>query len=73
MMRSLESARVARDFTALACCPHCGDWMIAPISSEFVAGGEIRHHWDCDACGESSRTTFDLDEIASWKIAEVLD
>jgi hypothetical protein len=41
-------------------CPHCGDWMIAPVSSEFVVGGEIRHHWDCDGCGESSSTIVDL-------------
>jgi hypothetical protein len=40
--------------------------MIAPASSEFVVGGEIRHHWDCDGCGESTSTVIeianDLDE-----------
>jgi formylmethanofuran dehydrogenase subunit E len=30
--------------------------MVAPVSSEFVEGGEIRHHWECDACGELSST-----------------
>jgi transcriptional regulator NrdR family protein len=37
-------------------CPHCGGCMVAPVSSEFVEGGEIRHHWECDACGEPSST-----------------
>lgn len=41
-------------------CPHCGDWMVAPVTSEFVEGGEIRHHWECDTCGESSTTTIPL-------------
>jgi predicted RNA-binding Zn-ribbon protein involved in translation (DUF1610 family) len=68
-----ESAGLARASAAPACCPHCGDWMIAPVSSEFVLGGEIRHHWDCDSCGESSSTTLDFDEIASSSIAEVFE
>ena len=41
-------------------CPHCGDWMVAPVVSEFVEGGEIRHHWECDSCGEFSTTTIPL-------------
>jgi uncharacterized protein with PIN domain len=41
-------------------CPHCGDLMVAPISSEFVEGDEIRHHWECDACGEVSSTFIPL-------------
>ena len=45
-----------RAFAAPTHCPHCGDLMVAPISSEFVEGGEIRHHWECDACGEPSST-----------------
>ena len=49
-----------RRFAAPARCPHCGDWMVAPISSEFVEGGEIRHHWECDACGEASSTSIAL-------------
>jgi hypothetical protein len=39
-------------------CPHCGDPMIAPEMSEFVVGGEIRHHWQCDHCGRSSSSAF---------------
>jgi hypothetical protein len=34
--------------------------MVAPVSSEFVEGGEIRHHWECDACGEFSSTSIPL-------------
>ena len=41
-----------RSFTAPMRCPQCGDWMVAPIASEFIEGGEIRHHWECDGCGE---------------------
>ena len=39
-------------------CPNCGDWMVAPVSSEFVEGGEIRHHWECDSCGEYSSSSI---------------
>lgn len=47
----------ARPFGSPARCPNCGDCMVAPVHSEFVEGGEIRHHWECEACGEVS-TTF---------------
>ena len=47
-----------RSFAASMRCPHCGDPMIAPEMSEFVAGGEIRHHWQCDNCGRPSSTAF---------------
>lgn len=49
-----------RAFASLARCPHCGDLMVAPVASEFVAAGEIRHHWECDACGERSHTAIRL-------------
>jgi len=52
----------ARSFAAPARCPRCGDWMVAPIMSE-LAGGEIRHHWQCDACGEISTTLIPLGEF----------
>jgi hypothetical protein len=35
--------------------------MVAPVSSEFVEGGEIRHYWECESCGETSCTTIVLD------------
>ena len=46
-----------RSFAAPAQCPRCGDVMVAPVSSEFVEDGEIRHHWECEACGELSSTS----------------
>jgi len=49
-----------RSFAAPAQCPHCGDVMVAPVSSEFVEGGEIRHHWECEACGGLSSTSIPL-------------
>jgi len=44
-------------------CPLCDDWMVAPVTSEFVEGGEIRHKWACDACGETTLATIDLLDI----------
>ncbi len=41
-------------------CPHCGDLMVAPLASEFVEGAEIRHHWECEACGRPSSSTVPL-------------
>ena len=63
MQFAFETDRLAaiRAFAAPARCPHCNDWMVAPVSSEFVEGGEIRHYWECDACGETSCTTIQLD------------
>jgi hypothetical protein len=49
-----------RAFAVPTRCPSCGDWMVAPASSEFVEGGEIRHHWECDACGDACSTSIPL-------------
>ena len=49
-----------RSFASPIRCPHCGDLMVAPVMSEFVEGGEIRHHWECEACGLPSRTSIPL-------------
>jgi predicted RNA-binding Zn-ribbon protein involved in translation (DUF1610 family) len=49
-----------RSFASPVRCPHCGDWMVAPLASEFVDDGEIRHHWECDACGAASTTAIPL-------------
>jgi len=63
MRLSIETARLSamRSFARPARCPRCGDWMVAPAHSEFVVGGEIRHHWECDACGDRSCTTIPLE------------
>lgn len=60
MMLNCNTAklRALRVFTNPARCAYCGDLMIAPVASEFVEGGEIRHHWECEACGEPSFTTI---------------
>ena len=62
MQLQTSSAKLAgiRSFASPVRCPHCGDWMVAPVISEFVEGGEIRHHWECDTCGESSSTSIPL-------------
>jgi hypothetical protein len=59
-----------RAFAAPARCPHCDDCMVAPLVSEFVEGGEIRHHWECDACGEVSTTLIPIDQIEASTGAE---
>jgi hypothetical protein len=62
MQLHIDRARLSsfRTFAAPTRCPHCGDLMIAPLVSEFVEGGEIRHHWECDACGQASCTSIPL-------------
>jgi hypothetical protein len=38
-------------------CPECGDLLLAPEVSEFIADGRVRHLWSCEACGSAFRTT----------------
>jgi len=65
MQLQYESTRLStiRAFASPTRCPLCGDWMVAPVASEFVEGGEIRHLWECDACGESTLTSIDLEDV----------
>ncbi len=63
MTSAVDAFRFARAFAAPVPCSKCGDWMIAPVSSE-VAGGEIRHHWQCDACGDLSSTSIDIPPLS---------
>ncbi len=49
-----------RAFAGPTRCPYCGDWMVAPLVSEFVVDGEIRHHWECEACGQPSSSSIPL-------------
>jgi hypothetical protein len=60
MTPAVDTLKLIHAFAAPARCPSCGDWMIAPVSSEFVVGGEIRHHWECDSCGEGTCTVLDI-------------
>jgi hypothetical protein len=45
--------------------------MIAAVSSEFVVGGEIRHHWQCDACGDLSSTCIDVPHEREASVTEI--
>jgi hypothetical protein len=65
MLLQNESAKLSaiRTFASPARCPLCGDWMVAPVASEFVEGGGIRHLWECDSCGESTLTFIDLEDV----------
>jgi uncharacterized protein with PIN domain len=49
-----------RSFSAPMRCPHCGDCIVAPASSEFVSSGGIRHHWECEGCGKISTSSIAL-------------
>lgn len=62
MQLQTRSAKLAsiRSFASPVRCPHCGDWLVAPLVSEFIEGGEIRHYWECEACGEPSTTAIPL-------------
>ena len=55
---TLSSIRV---FGAPFACASCGDRLIAPMASAFVEGGEIRHTWECDACGATTHSSIALD------------
>ncbi|HWK95740.1 MAG TPA: hypothetical protein VNR39_09985 [Pseudolabrys sp.] len=56
---TLSSIRV---FGAPVTCAACGEQLIAPMASAFVAGGEIRHTWECDSCGATTRSSIALDQ-----------
>ena len=33
-------------------CPACGAWApIAPVASDYLVGGLVHHHWQCEPCG----------------------
>jgi transposase len=62
MQLHIDTARLSRirAFATSTHCPRCCDLMVAPYMSEFVEGGEIRHHWECDACGHASSIAITL-------------
>lgn len=49
-----------RAFGAPLFCAACGDRLIAPTASAFVESGEIRHFWECEACGATSSSSIAL-------------
>jgi len=65
MQLHVETAKLSqiRAFAAPLRCPDCAEWMVAPLVSEFVEGGEIRHHWLCDACGTTTSTSITLEDV----------
>ena len=59
-----------RAFSTPTRCPHCSDRLVAPVMSEFVDRDEIRHHWECEACGGSSTTAFPLTSSLNARLRE---
>ena len=49
----------ARPF-ALTSCPHCLETQIAPLASEYVGEGRVRHFWACDGCGHEFQTSIEF-------------
>jgi transposase-like protein len=37
-------------------CPKCGELMMAPESSKYLSGYDIRHSWVCDGCNYQFET-----------------
>jgi len=37
-------------------CPQCGEWLLAPVWSEYQSERCVRHAWACDACGYDFET-----------------
>jgi hypothetical protein len=46
----------ARPF-GLHSCPKCLETMVAPVTSEYVGEGRVRHSWSCDGCGYEFHTS----------------
>lgn len=45
---------------ALTSCPNCLETQVAPLASEYVGEGRVRHSWSCDGCGHSFQTAVDF-------------
>jgi hypothetical protein len=58
----LEQVAAVLAVAAPVRCPNCRDLMVAPVSSEYVEGVEIRHHWECDFCGVASSISIPITE-----------
>jgi transcription elongation factor Elf1 len=41
-------------------CGRCGEEIIAPESSGFLAEGQIRNFWCCSYCGHEFETSVDV-------------
>jgi len=39
-------------------CVNCGGALVAPAKSAYLGGGQIRHFWSCDACGQEFQTSI---------------
>jgi uncharacterized protein with PIN domain len=62
-MTARAEAHVASDASrriALPSCPQCNDLQLAPLASEFVSQGQVRHFWSCEACGHEFTTSVKL-------------
>jgi hypothetical protein len=45
---------------ALTSCPNCLETQIAPLASEYVGEGRVRHFWACDGCGHEFKTSIEF-------------
>jgi hypothetical protein len=47
------------------CCPKCGELLIAPESSKYLSGDDIRHSWLCEECEFPFETAISLNAVAA--------
>jgi len=59
LQSTMRSSGRARPF-ALTSCPHCLETQIAPLASEYVGEGRVRHFWACDGCGHEFQTSIEF-------------
>jgi transcription elongation factor Elf1 len=45
-----------RRYLSYPSCPRCGNHLALAEASEFLRNGQIRHSWECEACGEQFQT-----------------
>lgn len=70
--RGISSLATRPGCTAFPVCPHCGDCLLAPATSEFIDSGEIRHTWSCDSCGGELQTRVMLQALSPEESPELV-
>jgi hypothetical protein len=59
-LQSTERSSGRKRPFALTSCPNCLETQIAPLASEYVGEGRVRHFWACDGCGHEFQTSIEF-------------
>jgi hypothetical protein len=46
-------------------CAKCGELMVAPESSKYLSGSDIRHIWLCSQCDYQFETSIRFNAVAA--------